>query len=194
MPSPVSTPHLLPNIQDPYFASNFRPQANMIATKRRREDSITSTSTASQLPGSHTPSLPPSTPVPLSRNARYPEQRPKNRASLHRLGNRQQSSTPSTQFSAHRGQIARRTTAPSIPKNQTAREGNTGSSEENDSLDEIIMAVDLKGRGSVGCCYYVAREEKVIGEPSSSPAYLTCFEVVCYRGRQVRWARGHKHL
>ena len=33
--------------------------------------------------------------------------------------------------------------------------------EENDSLDEVIMAVDLRDRGTVGCCYYVAREEKL---------------------------------
>jgi DNA mismatch repair protein MSH5 len=30
-----------------------------------------------------------------------------------------------------------------------------------DSLNEVVMAVDLKERGTVGCCYYVAREEKL---------------------------------
>lgn len=33
--------------------------------------------------------------------------------------------------------------------------------EESDSLDEVIMAVDLRDKGTVGCCYYVAREEKL---------------------------------
>lgn len=33
--------------------------------------------------------------------------------------------------------------------------------EENDSLNEVIMAVDLRDRGTVGCCYYIAREEKI---------------------------------
>lgn len=33
--------------------------------------------------------------------------------------------------------------------------------EENDALNEVVMAVDLKERGTVGCCYYVAREEKL---------------------------------
>ena len=33
--------------------------------------------------------------------------------------------------------------------------------ENNDSLNEIIMAVDLRDRGTVGCCYYIAREEKL---------------------------------
>lgn len=30
-----------------------------------------------------------------------------------------------------------------------------------DALNEVIMAVDLRERGTVGCCYYVAREEKL---------------------------------
>lgn len=30
-----------------------------------------------------------------------------------------------------------------------------------DALDEIIMAVDIRERKSVGCSYYVAREEKL---------------------------------
>lgn len=32
---------------------------------------------------------------------------------------------------------------------------------EDDSLDDVIMAVDMKGRDSLGCCYYVAREERL---------------------------------
>lgn len=30
-----------------------------------------------------------------------------------------------------------------------------------DTLSEVIMAVDMTLRGTVGCCYYVAREEKL---------------------------------
>ncbi|KAH9865562.1 hypothetical protein J1614_009147 [Plenodomus biglobosus] len=33
--------------------------------------------------------------------------------------------------------------------------------EDDDSLNEIVMAVDLLPRGAVGCCYYVARDEKM---------------------------------
>ena len=32
---------------------------------------------------------------------------------------------------------------------------------DDDTLNEIIMSVDLSPRGTVGCCYYVAREEKL---------------------------------
>lgn len=30
-----------------------------------------------------------------------------------------------------------------------------------DALNEVIMAVDLRERGTVGCCYYIARDEKL---------------------------------
>jgi DNA mismatch repair protein MSH5 len=30
-----------------------------------------------------------------------------------------------------------------------------------DTLNEIVMAVDMTARGAVGCCYYVARDEKL---------------------------------
>ena len=33
--------------------------------------------------------------------------------------------------------------------------------EDNDSLNEVVMALDLRNRDTVGCSYYVAREEKL---------------------------------
>ncbi|KAL8953446.1 MAG: hypothetical protein Q9222_000693 [Ikaeria aurantiellina] len=33
--------------------------------------------------------------------------------------------------------------------------------EEDDSMNEVIMALDLRDRGTVGCAYYIAREEKL---------------------------------
>ena len=33
--------------------------------------------------------------------------------------------------------------------------------EEDDSLNEVVMAIDLRDRGTVGCAYYIAREEKL---------------------------------
>ena len=32
---------------------------------------------------------------------------------------------------------------------------------DSDSLNEVVMAVDIRDRGTVGCSYYVAREEKL---------------------------------
>ena len=33
--------------------------------------------------------------------------------------------------------------------------------DDDDSLNEIIMALDFKDRGTLGCCYYVAFEESL---------------------------------
>ncbi len=33
--------------------------------------------------------------------------------------------------------------------------------EDNDALNEVVMALDVKDRGTVGCSYYVAREERM---------------------------------
>lgn len=33
--------------------------------------------------------------------------------------------------------------------------------EDQDSMNEIVMAVELKERGTIGCAYYIAREEKL---------------------------------
>lgn len=55
------------------------------------------------------------------------------------------------------------TTPPTIGNSREVE----GDGEENqepdneDALSEIIMAVDVKDRMTIGCCYYVAREEKL---------------------------------
>lgn len=33
--------------------------------------------------------------------------------------------------------------------------------EDDDALNEVIMAVDVKDKGTVGCCFYIARQEKL---------------------------------
>lgn len=43
----------------------------------------------------------------------------------------------------------------SISPDEILRDGN------DDTLNEVIMAVDVRNRGTVGCAYYVAREEKM---------------------------------
>ncbi|KAK2750532.1 MutS protein msh5 [Onygenales sp. PD_40] len=39
--------------------------------------------------------------------------------------------------------------------------GNQEQEDENEDLCQVIMAIDMKERGTVGCCYYVAQEEKL---------------------------------
>lgn len=36
-----------------------------------------------------------------------------------------------------------------------------GGNLDEDSLNEVVMAVDIRNKGTVGCSYYVAREEKL---------------------------------
>lgn len=43
----------------------------------------------------------------------------------------------------------------------TEDEGHVYEREEGDHLNETIVALDMRNRGTVGCCYYVAREEKL---------------------------------
>jgi DNA mismatch repair protein MSH5 len=45
-----------------------------------------------------------------------------------------------------------------------SKEGSGRSTEredDDDSLNEVVLAVDLRERGTVGCAYYLAREEKI---------------------------------
>src|SRR3954466_6934493 len=43
----------------------------------------------------------------------------------------------------------------------TETEDDIRTREDSDAMNEIIMAVDMKERDTVGCAYYVAREEKL---------------------------------
>jgi DNA mismatch repair protein MSH5 len=48
-------------------------------------------------------------------------------------------------------------TSDALPRNNGVDEDPDG----NDALNEVIMAVDLRERNTVGCCYYIARDEKL---------------------------------
>jgi DNA mismatch repair protein MSH5 len=41
------------------------------------------------------------------------------------------------------------------------RDSRPDDSHLDDTLNEVVMAVDMTPRGTVGCCYYVARDEKL---------------------------------
>jgi len=43
----------------------------------------------------------------------------------------------------------------------TPSEGQDDADGNEDTLIEVVMAVDMTPRGIVGCCYYVARDEKL---------------------------------
>lgn len=134
----------------------------MISTKRRREGSIATTPALSISNGSRTSSMARSSPIRLSQQRKHPQQQPNKRVSLHSRSRPLSSEDPSTQPSALRLPSRLRRNGLAHVDFGSEHEADTSNREENDSLDEIIMAVDLKDRGTVGCCYYVAREEKVI--------------------------------
>lgn len=137
-----------PSLSNPSSLSDTTMSFKLPA-KRSRESSITSVSTSrskSHL-SSHSRSSPALAANPL------PSPQPK-RVSLRPPSSRQHSTAASNRAAS---------TAPSSHFHDPEAEddGAIDEREENDSLNEVIMAVDVKGRGNVGCSYYVAREENL---------------------------------
>lgn len=118
-----------------------------LPAKRNRASSVTSVSTSRSK--SHVSSVSRSSPA-LAHNP-LPSPPPK-RVSLRPPSSRAYSAAASNRAPS---------TAPSSHANEPEDDAAIDEREENDSLNEIIMAVDVKGRGNVGCSYYVAREEKL---------------------------------
>lgn len=55
-------------------------------------------------------------------------------------------------------QVGSHDTSPGALEDDTTTETDNNN---DDTLSEVIMAIDMTPRGTVGCCYYVAREEKL---------------------------------
>lgn len=133
----------------------------MVGSKRRREGSVIATPSVSDSHGLQAPSIASSSPVFQSLQARHSPQQPVKRVSLH----------------SPRNQLSSRVTFPPQPQiHRLSRPPSTTPSERDlcpedaaaiaeredaDSLDEVIMCVDMRDRGTVGCCYYVARNQKL---------------------------------
>jgi DNA mismatch repair protein MSH5 len=47
------------------------------------------------------------------------------------------------------------------PENTSENRQSRDDDADADALDEIVMAVDMRERGTVGCAYYLAREGKL---------------------------------
>lgn len=75
-----------------------------------------------------------------------------------------QHKTGSLTHSSHSSRSSRRSStrsAATVTASLVERQLREQGEEELDANHEIVMAVDLKERGTVGCCYYVARDEKM---------------------------------
>lgn len=118
-----------------------------IPAKRSRESSVTSISTGRSR--SHISSASRSSPALAPKP--HPSPHPK-RVSLRPPSSRAYSAAASNRATSN---------APSTQGIEPEDDAAIDEREENDSLNEIIMAVDVKGRGNVGCSYYIAREEKL---------------------------------
>ena len=51
--------------------------------------------------------------------------------------------------------------APSENEHDRDREAEGQEQVENESIDQIVMAVDMRDEGTVGCCYYLAARETI---------------------------------
>lgn len=55
--------------------------------------------------------------------------------------------------------------------------------EDADSLNEVIMCVDMRDRGTVGCCYYVARDQKLFVMPDVTCGGIEVIDTCSFRGQ-----------
>ena len=125
-----------------------------IPSKRHRSSSIAT-------PLARCSSAPRSSPVSHIQPARHTDQQPKKRITLVPPSSRGGSAGPSSPD----GSVALTSYSVDDPPLDAGvlaeRDAEIFEREDNDSLNEVVMAVDLRDRGTVGCCYYIAREEKL---------------------------------
>ena len=131
----------------------------MIARKRRQGSSAVVSTASSYGKGSPNPSVAPSSPVPRRRLPKHAQQQPRKRRALHLSSSRLglvSSSSPSCAARQHTHQASTTSSAQDLhPEDKVW----VGDGEEGDSLDEVIMAVEMRDRGVVGCSYYLPREQ-----------------------------------
>ena len=126
----------------------------MHAAKRRRDKAIAATSTVNQSNDSRASSFVQTSPLSHFQRAKHPQQRPTQRTGLHL--SRKHTCTkvpqPSNIRPAYRhspfSYVAASGVYIAIEDGTEVKQG-----EDSDS-DEVIMCVDMRGRGTVGCCYY----------------------------------------
>ena len=125
----------------------------MHAAKRRRDGSIAATPTVSQSNDSHASSSVQSSPLVHFHPTQYPQQRPTKTLSLRHPSN----CSGSIAASSHLRPVYSHSRLSSVGASAADVIGDPGieSEEEEDSdLTAVIMCVDMRERGTVGCCYY----------------------------------------
>lgn len=104
--------------------------------------------------------MPASSPVSRAQYKKPRLQPPVNRLSLRTSSRRATPVPPSSRFSSQLPPFVLPSASHDVGISAEG-DADVDEREEDDSMNEVIMAVDLRDRGTVGCAYYVAREEKL---------------------------------
>jgi len=131
-----------------------------IPSKRRRSSSIV-TPVVGQSDSIGSSSVARSSSVPRIKPGGHPQQQLKRRVSMRPLSSGRNSVIPSSRAGSATPNSSSPHHTPSGVDVLAEPDDEISVREDNDSLNEVVMAVDLRDRGIVGCCYYVAREEKL---------------------------------
>ena len=144
----------------------------MNAAKRRRDASIAATPTVSQSNDAGRSSFVQSSPLSHFQRSKHPQQRPTKSVKLHLPKNNPRASS----LSSHSRPTYRHSSTSSVAAFafNAPRENEIEGQEEDTDPDEIIMCVDMRDRGTVGCCYY-----------ESSTGSLHLVEDIKYGGLEV---------
>lgn len=148
------TRQVAPSLQRPHLIRLSHHHSRLSTSLHRRETVKMTRGAHSKLPMRHK----------SNRNTSSPHVGRSGRASGS-VASRQSGSTKSTGSSRPRGSRKEATvsdkTSTRAHSESVTRDGGTSDFHVDDTLTEVVMAVDLTTRGTVGCCYYVAREEKL---------------------------------
>lgn len=161
----------------------------MVPAKRRHGSSAAAVPSQSQRTGPFVSSAAPSSIAQRSQPSRFcpPSRRanPSEHTPSSRLNSIAPSSNPRVSF-----QQARVTSEASDSAAGPENDADPFEREDDDFMSEVIMAVNVRGRGNVGCCYYIARDERLLLLSDVSGGGLevveTCEQNTCYSFLQKR--------
>ncbi|TID21741.1 hypothetical protein E2P81_ATG05007 [Venturia nashicola] len=129
-------------------SSRFRRNSTPKATSSAVSSRPSATPGPSRASATPAPSRPSATPAPSRQSATPAPSRP--------------SVTPAPVRLHSRIRIAQSQSGSAVPMEDSHDPCHEGEADDDaDSLNEVILAVDLRERGTVGCAYYVASDEKL---------------------------------
>lgn len=133
----------------------------MTGIKRRRTDSAAGTPPFHPNNRRGTSSSAQSTPTHEAHHVEQFHQRVKKRVSLLPPSNQPSSRILSTPPQFPHWQSHPQSASPSQVEIRPEDDTVIQEREDTDSLNEVIMCVDMRDQGTVGCCYYVARDQRM---------------------------------